>query len=93
MTIRVEVQQDPIVTRRINGKNGQIELREQSIYVYNGHHYPTRMRITLDRDQAPYAPGNYVLGPRSVVQGQYGEPALGRSIELIPAPAVQAKAA
>lgn len=93
MTIRVEVQQDPIVTRRINGKSGPIELREQSIYIYNGHHYPTRMRITLDRDQAPYAPGNYVLGPRSVVQGQYGEPALGRSIELIPATAAQAKAA
>jgi hypothetical protein len=91
--IRVEVQQDPIVTRRINGKNGPVELREQTIYVHNGHHYPTRMRITLDRDQAPYAPGNYALGPRSVVQGQYGEPALGRSIELLSLPAAAVKAA
>lgn len=93
MTIRVEVQQDPINVRRVQGKNGPVELREQNIYIHNGHHYPTRFRITLDRDQAPYAPGSYILGPRSIVQGQYGEPAIGRSIELIPAPQAATKAA
>lgn len=93
LIIRVEVQQDPIITRRINGKNGPVDLREQSIYIYNGHHYPTRMRVTLDRDQPPYAPGLYALGPRSLVQGQYGEPALGRSIELVKIPQAAAKAA
>lgn len=85
--IRVEVAHEPVTVRRVNGKNGPVDLREQSIYVHNGHHYPTRMRITLDRDQTPYAPGQYVLGPRSIVQGQYGEPAIGRTIELLPAPA------
>lgn len=93
--IRVEVQNEPINVRRITNKQtgNQSDLREQTIYVHNGHHYPTRMRITLDRDQQPYAPGVYALGPRSIVQGQYGEPAIGRSIELIPVPAVATKAA
>lgn len=93
MTIRVEVQQDPINLRKITGKNGPIELREQSIYIYNGHHYPTRMRITLGRDQAPYPAGSYTLGPRSIVQGQYGEPSIGRDVELIPATVAASKAA
>lgn len=92
--IRVEVTSDPLNVRRVTAKNGdRVELREQNIYVYNGHSYPTRMRITLGRDQAPYAPGNYTLGPRSIVQGQYGEPSIGRDIELIPAPASASKAA
>jgi len=87
--ILVEVQSEPINVRRVTNKqNGnQVDLREQTIYVHNGHHYPTRMRITLGRDQPPYAPGTYNLGPRSIVQGQYGEPAIARDIELIPAKA------
>jgi hypothetical protein len=93
--IRVEVTNEPINTRRVTNRNtgNQVDLREQNIYVHNGHSYPTRMRITLDRDQAPFAPGIYSLGPRSIVQGQYGEPAIGRSIELVPVPATATKVA
>ena len=92
--IRVEVQNDPINTRTVTNKqNGnRVDLREQTIYIHNGHHYPTRMRITLGRDQAPFAPGIYHLGPRSIVQGQYGEPAIGRDLDLVPV-AANAKAA
>jgi len=83
--ISVEVNQTPVVVRKINGKNGPVELREQEIYIKNGHAYPTRFRITLGRDQAPFAAGHYNLGPRSIVAGEYGQPTIGRDIELIAA--------
>jgi len=93
--IRFEVSAEPIQTRRITNKatGNQVELREQFVYAYNGYSHPMRMRFTLDRDQVPYAPGMYTLGPRSIVQGQYGEVAIGRSIELLSIPTTASKAA
>ncbi len=94
LILRCEVSNDPINVRTFKTKTGQdMELREQTIYVFNGHAYPTRMRITLGRDQQPYKPGQYAIAPRSVVADQYGGPSFGRSIDLVPLDAAALKAA
>lgn len=73
------------------GKSGRpYELHEQAVY-FETEDERRKIRVTLATGQTPYAPGEYVMDPRSFVVDQYG--ALGLKLALLPAARAQVKAA
>lgn len=63
----------------ISGKTGKpYEIREQPAWIFlideNGkpQPYPVTFMIMLDRNQVPYALGDYVLHPSSLQSGRFG---------------------
>lgn len=46
--------------------------------------HPTKVRITLDRDQPAYAVGNYTLSPESLYADQWGQICIRPRLRSIP---------
>ena len=59
------------------------EMREQTAYIDTGHDFPDRFKLMLDRDQAPYQPGEYVI-EQPLVVGDFDSLAVARHIKLTP---------
>jgi len=78
------------------GKPYSIRDQEAWMYCYDRdgkpHSHPQRIRLTLDDDQSPYAPGNYILDPSSIYVDRFGQPSLRARLRPSPAAPV-AKAA
>ena len=78
-----------ITTVLVDVKNGTsaktgkpYSIREQEGWMFcydrNGHPYPhpQKVKLTLDDDQQPYQPGNYLLCPSSIYVDRFGQPAI-----------------
>lgn len=76
------------VTRKRDGQ--QFTLRKQEAWIDTGKAYPQRVELTLDRDQGPYPPGEYVLSGDSIYVDRNGRLAINP--RLIPANPVTAHA-
>lgn len=82
--LKVEVSSSEVHEKRgISAKSGkQYCIREQEAWMFGydregkPHPHPQKIRLTLDDDQAPYAPGNYVICPSSVYADRFDQVAI-----------------
>lgn len=84
--IKIEIK-DATVSTRSGNKNGRDwSMRSQEAWAHtvnragNLNPYPEKLSITLEDDQAPYAPGIYQLMPASLYVGDFGSLRLGRPV-------------
>lgn len=78
--IRVEVQSSVVETKAgVSAKTGKsYSIREQEVYIYTQGRdgrprpHPERAVVSLDDQQAPYPPGNYIIDDSSVYVGRFG---------------------
>lgn len=81
-----------VQVREFIGKDGKpVQSRAQVAYLVRidqfGQETKQQVRIPLGRDQAPRAPGEYVLGGGGFQSSKYGDIELSRyDIDLIPLP-------
>lgn len=65
------------------------EIREQGAWLHTGGKFPVACRIPLERDQPPYAPGDYeITTPLSV--GRFESLQVNRNLGLQPVKSVKA---
>lgn len=94
MNGKIIIRSGTATERTVNTKTGQMTFREQVAALDVGGDFPHPFRLSLGRNQAPYAAGEYVLGMASLqVGGQYNELQLRRELELIPVKPASASAA
>lgn len=92
--MKIEITDATVTHKNITSKRGeQLSLPQQTAYLHNGAHYPTKFTITLGKGQAPFPPGNYALLPASFVVGRYGDLELGRTLHLAALAPASSKAA
>lgn len=76
------------VTSHKTGKDYTISEQEGWAYFHDRegrlNPHPSRVRITLDRDQQPYPVGNYTLSPESLYADQWGQICVRPRLRLIP---------
>jgi hypothetical protein len=67
----------------VSAKTGKpYKIREQEGWMYcygrdgKPQPHPQLIRVTLDDDQEPYQPGNYILCPSSIYIDRFGQPAI-----------------
>lgn len=78
--IRVEIQSAVVETKAgISAKSGKsYSIREQECYIYTlgrdgkPRPHPERAVVSLEDDQQPYPPGNYIMDDSSVYVGRFG---------------------
>ena len=88
--IRIEVDSITVEERRGTGKNGKPYcIREQGAYAHvldehgRAGKYPVRCKLNLDEEQAPFAPGDYQIDPRSLMVGDFDRVTVGR-LRIVP---------
>jgi len=55
--------------------------------------YPQQIEIALEKEQEPFAPGVYTIGPATLYVGDYNRLMLGRLVLIGVAPVAASKAA
>lgn len=81
-----------VQSREFTGKDGKpVTSRSQVAYLVRidqyGQETRQQVRIPLGRDQAPCAPGEYVLGGSGFQASKYGDIELSRyDLDLVPLP-------
>jgi hypothetical protein len=91
--VKIEIQDDAVTTRNgTSQKNGQpFSIRSQNAWLHTaGAPYPTKMEITLDRDQAPWPVGEFTVDETSFFVDKFRRLSVGR-LKLIPLAATAAK--
>ena len=85
--IRIEVQNEDVRTRTIQGQWGDFQIAEQDAWAFlydtqgNEDPYPTRITVRLEPNQPGYAHGTYYLAPQSIyVKDRFGNLAIGRPV-------------
>ena len=85
--IRIEVQNEAVRTRTIQGQRGTFQIAEQDAWAFlydtqgNEDPYPTRITVRLEPNQPGYAHGTYYLAPQSIyVKDRFGNLAIGRPV-------------
>ncbi len=74
MDIQIEIESSEVVIKSGNSaKTGKpYQIREQKAYVtLPGQKYPQNIKVTLDDNAQPYAPGLYTVGPDSFFVGRF----------------------
>lgn len=91
MAIKIEVVSRDVDVRSGRNERGDWTIREQHAYMHKGSDpYPERIKITLEKDQTAYEPGNYELADSSFFVGKYND--LMCRPRLVPMPAGQGAA-
>ena len=87
LKIEIFTENETIETRTIPSKDDKPArtIYEQIAYVHLGGKFPVEMKLSLDKGQAPYAPGLYTLHPSSFAVNQYGALELKRFGQIITA--------
>lgn len=87
--IRIEVEKTN-VKEKSGVKNGKPwTIREQEAWAHilgddgKPGRYPVKMKMQLEKEQEPFAPGLYILEPRSVMVGDFDQLTVGR-VYLVP---------
>lgn len=85
LKIEIFPENETIEIRTIPAKDDKPSrnIYEQIAYVYLGGKFPVEMKISLEKNQAPYAPGIYTMHSSSFVVNQYGALELKRFGQLI----------
>lgn len=100
--IRIEVETAEVMTKSgIAAATGKpYTIREQNAWAYligqdgKPNKHPEAMKITLERDQPPYAVGAYTLDPGALYVAQFGKLSIGRiRLNPIQSPVQSVKAA
>lgn len=75
--LRVTVKSE-FVERRTGEKNGKPwSMSTQFVWCYFvdqtgvADEFPSKIKLTLEKDAAPYRPGEYILSPSSFYRGDY----------------------
>lgn len=86
MSIRILVKSSTVHTKAGNAKGSgkPYSIREQAAALDTGLDFPDPIRIALNNDQPPYAPGVYTLSPDSFKAGAYGAIEVSRYPRLVP---------
>lgn len=72
MKIKFEVATNDVDVRSGKNDRGPWEIREQLVYMHKGDApYPEMIKVTLEKNQQPYAPGMYELREDSFFVGKY----------------------
>ena len=92
MALYIEITQEPLIERSGNSNGRAYHIREQLAYLHkSGQPYPDKIRVQLERDQQPYAPGGYELDESSFYPDRYGK--LAVRPKLKPRQVTQSKSA
>ena len=74
MGIKIEVVSRDVDVRSGTNARGDWTIREQHAYLHKGSEpYPALIKITLEKDQPAYEPGNYQLADNSFFVGKYND--------------------
>lgn len=80
------------VKKGTSGKSGKpYEMREQIGYLHVGRQFPVMFKISLERDQQPFAKGSYTL-ENGLEVGEFDSLRASRHLKLVaitPAPAAK----
>lgn len=95
--IRIEIETAEVMTKSgVAAATGKpYTIREQNAWAYlvgqdgKPNKHPEAMKITLERDQPPYAVGAYTLDSGALYVAQFGKLSIGR-IRLNPLPVAAA---
>jgi len=84
--MKVQILNTNIETRVIpaNDKRGELTFRTQSAAFERPGNFVLPFKLTLDDEQAAYAPGTYEVDPESLQVDEFGAPGFGRRIKLLP---------
>lgn len=96
--LKIEVQTSMVDSKTgVSAKTGRpYNIREQEAWMYGydkegkPHPHPQRIRLTLDDDQQPYQPGNYILDPASIYVDRFNQVAIRAKLR-VPATAAPAQ--
>jgi len=99
--IKIEIQSTEVETKSgTSSKTGKpYSISEQDGWGYfhdqsgKVHPHPMKIRIMLEKDQAPYAPGLYTLAPESLYPDRFGQITIRPKLKALVASAKQAAAA
>ncbi len=85
LKIQIFEENEIVETRTIPAKDDKPSrnIYEQIAYVHLGGKFPVEMKLSLEKDQVPYAPGLYTLHPSSFAVNQYGALELKRFGQII----------
>lgn len=85
LKIEIFKENEVIETRTIPAREGKPAriIYEQVAYVYLGGKFPVEMKLSLEKDQVPHAPGLYTLHSSSFTVNQYGALELKRFGQVI----------
>lgn len=96
----LKIQIDTTIVDHKNGTSAKTgkpySIREQEAWAFlfdrsgKPHPHPTKIRLTLDDDQQPYAVGNYTLCPSSIYVDRFNQIAIRARLRPV---VQQAKAA
>lgn len=77
--LKITIISTAVHTKSGIGKNGlPYEIREQAAWIHlvgedgKAHPYPTGMMLMLEKQNPPYAIGDYILHPSSIQSGRFG---------------------
>ena len=90
MSIKIEVKTSPVQERsgEKNGKAWSIRTQTGWAYMFDQEgkplDYPIKIQMQLEKNQQPYAAGNYTISPLSFLVGDFDKLSIGR-LTLIPA--------
>lgn len=74
LTIEIESTELQIKSGTSARTNKPYQIREQTAYVHiPGNKYPQPIKLTLEDDAQPYAPGKYQLGDNSFFVGRFND--------------------
>lgn len=86
-SIRFEVTSTDIEVKTGTNGRGPWTIREQEAHMFKGDDkYPEKVVVTLDDQQAPYAPGMYEMDDKSIYVGRFKQPQLRLRLKPIAAP-------
>ena len=85
--LRIEItpsQAELTVRSGITNTGKPYTIQEQHAYVYLGGDYPMPFLIPIPEGRGAFAPGQYVLGLKSITIGRFSKLEFSREFELIP---------
>jgi Helix-destabilising protein len=84
LEIQIEIKSTDVDDKRGTSRAGKpYHIREQFGYADLGKAYPVEIRVPLDANAPPYAPGTYAIHPDSLYVDRFGRLTLGR-LKLVP---------
>lgn len=77
--LRIVIKSAEVHSRKVTSKGREITFRDQDGFLHHGEEV-RKIRVPLNRDQSPYAPGNYTLSDDSFRVNDYGDLTVGRLV-------------
>lgn len=83
--MKIEIVDATAKTRQFSKDGKDYVFREQEAFLHREQdRYPTRMTISLGKDQGPYGPGFYCVSDESFYVNKYGNLDVAKEMRLLP---------